>query len=95
MYQVIQRGISGLTYQQEINCYVDANDLVIELSAILFDSEVDLALDCYEFHHPYLTREECVKENRKMLAKALRDARKLGWRYKKLKNTLQNKPQTI
>lgn len=86
MYEVIKRGISGLTYQQQMNEYVDANDLVIEMSAILFDSEVDLALDCYEFRHPYLTREECIKENRRMLAKALWDARKLGWRYKKIKN---------
>lgn len=86
MYQIKQRGISGLTYQQHLGEYLDANDLVIEMSAILFDSEIDLALDCYKFSHPYLTREECIKENRRMLAKALWDARKLGWRYKKIKN---------
>lgn len=87
MYEVKQRGISGLTYQQHMNEYIDANELVIEMSFLLLDSELNLQLDCYEFSHPYLTREECIKENRRMLAKALWDARKLGWRYKKIKST--------
>ena len=86
MYEVVTRGVSGLTYEKELNQYVDANELLIELSAILFSCEVDIALDCYEFRHPWLTIEECVRENRTMLAKALWNARKLGWRYKKIKS---------
>ena len=84
MYQVVQRGISGLTYNKDLNEYIDVNESVIEAYWLLLDSQLNLQLEHYQFRHPYLTNEECVKENRKMLAKALWNARKLGWKYKKV-----------